>query len=73
MVTWPTPALQPDCGGCHANDFEADEHPLFNDTNYTASELRDCAGACHEYTDASQTTIEEFNPGPEHTVNQTAF
>ena len=68
VVTWDTPTYQPDCAGCHANDYERDEHTKFRDTDYTVSELRDCAGSCHEYTDSSQSTIKEFRPGPEHTV-----
>ena len=73
VVPWPFPAYQPDCAGCRANDYEPDEHTKFDNVDYTVDELRDCASACHEYTDSSLTTIEEFRPGPEHTVNQNSF
>ena len=39
---WSTPVYQPDCAGCHANDFDQNKHP-----NETVSDLRDCTGACH--------------------------
>jgi hypothetical protein len=60
-ATWTSPAYQPDCAGCHANDFEADDHKKYEnpDTRYSVSELRDCSGACHLYTDSSLTTIKE--------------
>jgi hypothetical protein len=41
-VPWPFAAYAPTCAGCHANDFRPGEH------DQTLSELRDCAGACHE-------------------------
>ena len=41
--------------------------------NYTVSELRDCTGACHVYTDATMTTIQRSRPGPEHRVNGGEF
>jgi hypothetical protein len=61
-VVWKFPAQQPDCGGCHANDFRAASHPKFETpapTAYRATELRDCTGACHIYTDASMTVVKE--------------
>lgn len=39
------PQFAPDCAGCHADDFEDDEH----DQNLV--ELRDCGGACHDDDD----------------------
>jgi hypothetical protein len=59
MLSWPHSNYKPDCAGCHANDFKADEHTKIASPNvrYTVSELRDCAGACHIYTDSSLTTI----------------
>jgi hypothetical protein len=71
-VTWTAPAYQPDCAGCHANDFRSGPHTKHEnpDTPYTVGELADCTGACHTYTDSSLTTIKDFEPGPEHRVNQ---
>jgi len=58
--TWTNSSYQPDCAGCHAGDFEAKEHrKVKNGAYYTVSELRNCAGSCHTYTDASLTTIDK--------------
>jgi len=75
IVTWPSPAFQPDCAGCHQNDFRSGPHKKYEnpDFNYTVSELRDCSGACHVYTNSSLTVIKESRPGPEHRVNQREF
>jgi len=74
-VTWTSAAYQPDCAGCHANDYRTGPHKKYEnpDTSYTVSELRDCTGACHVYTDSSLTTVKEFRPGPEHQVNAGDF
>ena len=74
-IPWPNPAYQPDCAACHANDYEGDEHIKHEnpETEYTVSELRDCTTACHTYEDSTLTTIRDFEPGPEHTVNQNDF
>jgi hypothetical protein len=58
-VAWPNAAYAPDCAACHANDYRSGPHRKYQnpDANYTVSELRDCAGACHIYTDSSMTTI----------------
>jgi hypothetical protein len=42
VIAWPFPAYQPDCAGCHANDYIPGPHD-----NATVAELRDCAGSCH--------------------------
>jgi predicted CXXCH cytochrome family protein len=75
QVTWTAPAYQPDCAGCHVNDYESGPHKKHEnpDVRYTVSELRDCTGACHIYTDSTLTTINDFRPGPEHSVNQGGF
>ena len=41
VMTWRFPAYQPDCAGCHADDFDPGEH------NGSVSEYRNCAGPCH--------------------------
>lgn len=71
---WTFPAYQPDCAGCHANDFEMDEHKKVDSPriNYTVSELRDCTGACHEYTNSTFSTVREFRTG-EHRVGDGEF
>jgi hypothetical protein len=60
---WP---YGPDCAACHANKYVPGSHPKFGNTKYTVSELRDCSGACHIYTDASLATIKTRRNGPEH-------
>ena len=74
-VTWSTPAYAPDCAGCHAGDFRPGEHRKTQSpaTNYTASELRDCTGACHVYADSTLTLISDRKNGPEHRVNAGGF
>jgi hypothetical protein len=70
-VNWRSPAFQPDCAGCHSNDYKSDPHKKHEnpDRRYTVSELRDCTGACHVYTDSSMTTIKKSRPGPEHRIS----
>ncbi len=74
-VSWPAPAYQPDCAGCHANDFRSGSHRKTQSPsmNYTVSELRDCSGACHVYADSSLTTISRARPGPQHRVSDGSF
>ncbi|MGB5165724.1 MAG: cytochrome c3 family protein, partial [Woeseiaceae bacterium] len=71
VVNWRYPAFQPDCAGCHAGDYKSGPHKKWEnpDTTYTASELRDCTGACHIYTNSSMTTIKKNRPGPEHRIS----
>jgi hypothetical protein len=71
VVSWQFPAFQPDCAGCHGGDYKSGPHKKTEspETKYTASELRDCTGACHVYRDSSLTTIEKNRPGPEHRIS----
>jgi predicted CxxxxCH...CXXCH cytochrome family protein len=74
-VPWPNGALAPDCAACHTNNFKASEHKKTSSPTtifYTAAELKDCAGACHEYTDNTFTTIRRSRTG-EHRVNKSSF
>jgi len=46
-VTWPSPAYQPDCAGCHASDYRAGE-----DRHSNLSNDRNCGGSrCHSVSD----------------------
>jgi hypothetical protein len=59
-ATWRTATYKPDCAGCHASRFASDSHKKYETpttVRYTVAELRDCAGACHLYTDSTLTTI----------------
>jgi hypothetical protein len=57
------------CAGCHAKDFRPAAHPkTAKGVNYSAHELADCTGACHVYSDTTQSTITRSLPGPHHRV-----
>ncbi|OPZ07979.1 MAG: hypothetical protein BWZ07_03232 [Alphaproteobacteria bacterium ADurb.BinA280] len=61
VISWQFPAYRPNCAGCHANEFETDKHKKVNSPRiyYTVSELQDCTGSCHIYTDSTFTQIQE--------------
>ena len=73
-VIWPYSAYQPDCAGCHANRFPNNVHLKVQNPRvyYTVSELRNCAGSCHTYTDNSMTTISRSRSG-HHSVSSSGF
>ncbi|HZC86467.1 MAG TPA: cytochrome c3 family protein, partial [Steroidobacteraceae bacterium] len=57
------------CAGCHAKDFKPAAHPkTAKGVSYNAHELADCTGACHVYSDTTQSTITRSLPGPHHRV-----
>jgi hypothetical protein len=59
-VAWRNPAYAPDCAGCHAGNYKPGSHKKYETPAtvfYTVGELRDCAGACHVYTDSTLTAI----------------
>ena len=62
---WLTPSFKPDCAGCHATRFRPSLHTKVDSPQqlYSVSELRDCSGACHLYTDATLTQIQERRSG----------
>jgi hypothetical protein len=70
-IAWQYPAFQPDCAGCHAGDYKSGPHKKTEnpDTKYTVSELRDCTGACHVYTNSNMNSIKKNRPGPEHRIS----
>jgi len=73
-VPWPSPGYAPDCAACHEGDFRPDPHKKVDSPTlfYTVGELRDCTGACHQYTDATFTTIQQTRSG-EHRVSDGGF
>ncbi len=74
QIPWTSPANAGSCGGCHARDFRPDRHPKTSGgVNYTASELRDCRGACHVYTDATLAHVAKPNSGPYHRLTDASF
>ncbi|HVO06892.1 MAG TPA: cytochrome c3 family protein [Burkholderiaceae bacterium] len=73
-IPWASPADAGSCGGCHAKDFVPARHPKTLDgLKYSASELRNCAGACHVYGNATLGTVAKPMPGPYHRVTDAAF
>jgi hypothetical protein len=59
-ITWKNAAYAQSCAGCHATDYEAGPHKkteVPTTITYTVSELRNCAGSCHQYTNNTFTTI----------------
>jgi len=71
---WLTPSYQPDCAGCHASDYKRESHKKSEspEIRYTVSELRDCTGSCHMYTDGNFTRIKKARSG-EHRLSDDEF
>jgi hypothetical protein len=59
VISWQFAAYKPNCAGCHAGTFKPDSHKKVDTPKilYTVGELKDCSGACHEYTNSTFTTI----------------
>ena len=72
VVPWPSAAYAPDCAACHSGKYKPSAHTKYGSVNYTVSELRDCAGACHIYSDSTLTTIRTRRTG-HHRANSGAF
>jgi hypothetical protein len=73
-VPWAAPANAGSCAGCHTKDFKAAAHPKTKSgILYSANELRNCAGACHVYNDATLKTIVKPQPGPYHRPSNGTF
>jgi Cytochrome c7 and related cytochrome c len=73
-VPYPSPANAGTCAGCHAKDFKPAQHPkVLKGADYTVSELANCSGACHVYSDASDTKVGKSQPGPYHRVTDATF
>jgi hypothetical protein len=71
-VPYRTPAYKPDCAGCHATNFKPDSHKKYGNVLYTVAELRNCAGACHEYTDATLSKVKTTR-NSHHRVSDGSF
>jgi hypothetical protein len=73
-IPWRSPADAGTCAGCHAASFRPDLHPkVSGGAKYTASDLANCAGSCHVYSDSTLGTISKSLPGPYHKVTDAAF
>ncbi|TLZ16906.1 MAG: hypothetical protein E6K34_10770 [Gammaproteobacteria bacterium] len=74
QVPYPSAANAGTCAGCHAKDFKPAAHPkTVKGLTYTATELANCSGACHVYSDTTQSTITRSLPGPHHRVSDATF
>jgi hypothetical protein len=59
-AAWKFPAFRPGCAGCHAQEYRPMAHLKFVrpvKVYYTVSELRDCTGSCHTYSDRTMRTV----------------
>ena len=74
QATWQFATYRPTCAGCHGGRFKPDSHDrTAGGIKYTLAELQNCTGACHVYTDATQTTIAKARPAGHHKVTDGAF
>jgi hypothetical protein len=73
-VNYQNAAYKPDCAACHANDYKTGPHKKHEnpDATYSVSELRDCSGSCHIYTDSTLTTIKDTR-NREHSISDRGF
>jgi hypothetical protein len=73
-VAFTAPAQSGTCGACHAKDFKPDAHPkTAKGQLYLESELSDCTGACHVYSDETRSSVTRSVRGPHHRVTDAAF
>lgn len=74
QISYAAPAYAGSCAACHANAFKPAAHPktLRGDT-YSVGELANCTGACHVYSDRSQSKIARSLAGPHHRVSDATF
>ena len=74
QLPWPAPAYLGTCAACHAASFKAAAHPkTVKGQLYTVSELANCSGACHVYSDSNPPTVVRSLPGPHHRVVDATF
>jgi hypothetical protein len=61
--------LVPNCAACHSTSFKPGSHLKYSTPTtvyYTFTELKDCTGACHTYTDQTLTKIKTSRPTNSH-------
>ncbi len=74
QATWQFPAYRPNCAGCHANRYKPEGHDkTAGGLKYTLTELQNCTGACHVYSDATLGTIAKPRAAGHHKVTDGAF
>jgi hypothetical protein len=64
-------AYKPDCAACHAPDYKPTLHRKAHTgaVYYSVVELKDCSGACHEYTDSTFRKIRKTRTGRHHATD----
>ena len=68
-ITFAQPGLVPNCAACHSTSFKPGSHLKYSTPTtvyYTFTELKDCTGACHTYTDQTLTKIKTSRPTNSH-------
>jgi hypothetical protein len=73
QVPYASPANAGTCAACHAKDFKPAAHPKTKGQNYAVSEVANCSGACHVYSETTPPTILRSLPGPHHRVSDATF
>jgi hypothetical protein len=74
QVSYSAPAYAGTCAACHAASFKPAAHPkTAKGRLYTVSELANCSGACHVYSDSSPPVITRSLPGSHHRVVDATF
>jgi hypothetical protein len=73
QVPWSSPGNAPACAGCHERNYQPAPHTKYGAVKYTAAELKNCAGACHVYSDATMKEIVKSRAGPQHQVSSGRF
>jgi hypothetical protein len=69
-------AYAKDCAWCHSTQFKSGPHKKTTSPTtvyYTVAELKNCSGACHEYSNNTYTTISRNRPGPQHKSTDGGF
>ena len=75
-ISYAQPGLFPNCAACHSTNFIPSHHPKYNTPAtvfYNFTELKDCSGACHTYTDQTLSKIKNNQPGPHHKPSQSGW
>ena len=57
-IAYKQPSLVGFCASCHSTSFSPSPHTKYGSVKYTFTELKDCTGACHIYTDQTMTKIQ---------------
>jgi len=73
LVTFNHDNVSSQCLSCHLSDYKPQSHKKTPQINYSANELKDCAGSCHVYEDNTFTKISIKRSGPDHRPQRGAW